>query len=137
MDDEELTHVVCRILGAIDGWAYHEDDTPYPADLVGVRYGKVLDNPDESVGVRVYGGEDPADLKTRSVQLLVRGKRRDVAGADRLADKARRRLHKVSRQFGISSIQRTSFGPLGADTNLREERSENYQIILDNTELSA
>ena len=38
------------------------------------------------------------------------------------------------RTGGINHIHRTSFGPLGADVNGREERSENYSVVLDNPE---
>jgi len=35
---------------------------------------------------------------------------------------------------GISGVSRLSMAPAGADENGREERTENYLIILDNQE---
>lgn len=132
MDDETLTVAVCAHLGGIDGWAW-SDSTAYPSDQVGVYYGSIPDAPDLAVGVRLYGATDD-DLSTRRVQLRLRGARQDRAGADRLGAAALERMHSTPHPPGIAYIRRQSMAPYGADTNQREERTENYLIILDNKE---
>ena len=135
MTDRDLTLWLCGALGSIPGWSWSPGG-PSPAGRVGVFYGAIPDNPDMAVGVRVYGGsDDPLTYSPqRRVQLLIRGPRGDPSGADALADIAFAVLQ--GRQGGrISFMQRQSFGPLGADTNGREERSENYIATLDNLEV--
>lgn len=135
MTDRELTLALCELLGELPGWSWSTTGT-YPPDRVGVFYGPIPDKPDMAVGVRVYGGSDDPLIYSpqRRVQLLIRGPRGDPSGADALADIAFAVLQ--GRQGGrVSFMQRQSFGPLGADTNGREERSENYIATLDNLEV--
>ena len=136
MTDRDLTLWVCRLLGAIPGWVW-SPDTAAPAGRVAVFYGAIPDRPDAAVGVRVYGGSDDPLVysPTRRVQLRIRGPRGDPSGADALADLVFAALQGRQGE-GVSFAQRQSFGPLGADTNGREERSENYIIALDNLEAS-
>lgn len=135
MDDKQVTFRICEILGRVPGWSWDPDpDTPdYPADVVGIRYGPNQDRPHRSIGVRVYASTD-VDVLSRRVQLRFRGAPYDIAGADTLAGVAFTVLHELSRVGGISDIRRVSSGPLGADNQAREERADNYQIILDNPE---
>lgn len=135
MDDVQLTYRICELLGRVPGWEWDPDpDAPaYPASSVGIYYGAIQPKPDRAIGVRVYATSDD-DVLVRRVQLLQRGRPHDGAGADALAGVAFSVLHMLSRVGGISDIRRTSSGPLGADENDREERSDNYQIILDNPE---
>ena len=137
MTDRDLTIAICQMLGELPGWSWSTTGT-YPADRVGVFYGPIPDAPDMAVGVRVYGGTDDVEVysPTRSVQLLIRGARNQPDSADRLASLAFLMLQGRMRTGGINHIQRTSFGPLGADVNGREERAENYTITLDNLEVS-
>ena len=137
MTDAELTVAICEMLGELPGWSWSTSGT-YPADRVGVFYGAIPDAPDRAVGVRVYGGtDDPVVYSpTRSVQLLIRGARNQPDSADQMAALAFLLMQGRMRAGGINHIQRTSFGPLGADGNGREERSENYVITLDNLEVS-
>jgi hypothetical protein len=135
IDDAALTYRLCEILGGVPGWSWVADpDAPdYTQDVVGIRYGATQDTPNRTIGVRVYASTDD-DLSVRRVQLRLRGAPYDPAGADVLAGVAFVVLHGLSRVGGISDIRRISQGPLGADTKGREERSDNYQIILDNPE---
>ncbi len=135
MNDTELTIAVCELLGAVPGWTWSTTD-PYPADGVGIFYGPIPDSPDQAIGVRVYGGTDDSVVYSprRRVQLRIRGRRGHVADTDTLAGLAFLILQGRSRTRGISHIARTTFGPLGADQNGREERTENYLITLDNQE---
>lgn len=137
MNDRDLTIAVCALLGELPGWSWSTTGT-YPPDRVGVFYGAIPDTPDRAVGVRVYGGADDVEVygPTRSVQLLVRGARNQPDSADELASLAFLMLQGRMRTRGINHIQRSSFGPLGADGNGREERAESYKITLDNLEVS-
>lgn len=135
MDDEQLTYRVCELLGRVPGW--HWDPAPdapaYPASGLGIFYGATQPKPDRAIGVRCYASDDD-DVLVRRVQLRLRGRPNDSADADRIAGIAFTVLHTLSRVGGISDIRRISTGPLGADESDREERAENYQIILDNPE---
>ena len=133
MDDVALTEQVLGILAKVPTWVYDPDADSLPADKVGLFYGAIQPNPDRAIGVRVYGSTED-DVHWRRVQLRFRGAPYDVAGADALAGIAFTVLHELSRVGGISDIRRISAGPLGADSSAREERADNYQIILDNPE---
>lgn len=159
MDDVKLTQLICFILGTIPGWDWSSadpgtvktisdeftdtyfDELPYslgdhvsdPADVV-IFYGALGASPDRAVGVRVYGTTDEPDLRWRRVQIRFRGERGRPDGADALATPAFEALHGLSRLAGISGISRQSMSPAGADDNRREERTENYLVLLDNDE---
>lgn len=139
MDDVALTLRLCELLGRIPGWSWNPDPDAddYPANVVGIRYGATQPTPHRTIGVRVYSPDDRPDLTIRRVQIRLRGEPYKPAGADALAGIVHTVLTGLSRAGGISDISRISFGPLGADDQGREERSENYQIILDNPEAHA
>lgn len=136
MDDADLTILVCTLLGQMPGWAWRPDGPEYGPAEVGLIYGALTAEPDRLVGVRVTGGsDDPIVFNSqRQLQLRFRGRpgRRD--DADRMAGAALDQLDGLTRFAGISFAERISFGPFGADTNAREERTDNYQIDLDNPE---
>ncbi|MFP7833133.1 minor capsid protein [Marisediminicola sp. LYQ134] len=137
MDDEQLTKTICTLLGRIPGWEWHETAAPYASTSVGVFYGPIDTTPHRAVGVRVYGTTDDKiqHLGWRRVQLRLRGGEGDPAGADRLADISFQvMVSLLNRLPGISDASRQSSAPLGADENRREERTENYLVILDNQE---
>lgn len=136
MDDAALTVALCEMLGEVPGWHW-STATPTPASAVGVFYGGIPDSPDRAIGVRVYGGtDDPLVYQpVRSVQMRIRGARGDKDDADRIAGFAFALLQGRSRLKGLSWLQRDTFGPLGADTNGREERSDNWTVHLDNAEV--
>lgn len=138
IDDVELTMRVAALLGEIPGWAWRLDGPAYTAAEVGIFYGRIRAEPDRGVGVRVYYTDDSqSDLSIRRMQLRFRGEPHRVDGADALSGEAFRHLHRLVRRSQISLATRISSGPLGADTNAREERTDNYQIILDNPEASS
>ena len=131
MDDAALTKLVCELLGTIPGWKWGV----FGADDVGIFYGAIGSTPDRAIGARIYGGTDES-VTFRRLQLRIRGAAHRRDGADVLAEPARVVLMGVSRWRGISGIQRESFTSLGADSNGREERTDNYLITLDNLEAS-
>ena len=136
MDDVTLTMLICSILGEIPDWDWNPGDPDYiyAADPVIIFYGALGTTPDKAVGVRVYGTTDERHLGWRRVQLRLRGEQGRPDGADALSTPSFAALHGLSRLRGISSITRQSMAPAGADDNRREERTENYLIILDNLE---
>ena len=137
-----LTKLICSTLGEIPGWDWHDSDLDapedephvYAPDAVVIYYGAIGTEPDKAVGVRVYGTTDEPDLSWRRAQLRLRGVAGRPDGADKLSAPSFAILHGLSRLGGISSISRQSMAPAGTDDNRREERTENYLIILDNQE---
>lgn len=136
MTDAELTTLLCELLGEIDGWEWRPDGPAYTSSEVGVFYGPIGPAPDRAAGVRVYGGtdDDLEFLRWRRVQVRVRGSRNAPDGADTLADAVFAKLQGNVTTPGISRVSRQSMSPLGADQNGREERTENYLVVLDNPE---
>ena len=139
MDDVRLTKLLCGLVGSVPGWSWRESGPAYTASELGVFYGPIADKPDRAIGVRLYGVplDDVNVSRERLVQFRVRGApgRRD--GADAIASVLRTVLGGIVRRDGISEVSFQSMASLGADTNGREERSENYIIILDNQEASS
>lgn len=137
MDDETLTIRLCEIVGALPGFAWRPYGPAYTPSEIAVHYGAIDEQTDRAVGIRVYSPIDEPGLHSRRVQLHVRGGRHQPFGADRIAAVLLALLHERPRGDGMVSILRTSAAPLGADTNGREERTENYLITLDNLEASS
>ena len=135
MDDADVTIAVCRVLAAECGWGWVPDGINATAP-VRLFYGPIGSAPDQAVGVTVYGGTDDLvnGLRTRRVQLMHRGADNDPADADRLAAASFAALQGLSRTSGINTAFRLSWARLGADGNGRQERSDNYQLIIDNAE---
>lgn len=133
MDDPTLTATICGLLGAVPGWEWRPDGPAYQSTELGISYGSIPPNPDRGIGVRIYSADDARDLLTRRVQLRFRGTPGRPDGADNLASVAFAALNGLSRVGGISGISRISMAPLGADANGREERTDNYEVTLDNT----
>lgn len=138
MDDAALTNLLCGLLSTIPGWSWRPDGPAYNSTEVGIYYGAIGASPDQAVGVRVYTTLDNTaeHWAARRAQLKFRGGRGAPDGADKLAALAFERLQGLSRSGGISGISRASMAPLGADQNGREERSDNYEILLDNPEVT-
>lgn len=139
MDDETLTKRVLALLGILPGWLWDETADAYPKNVTGLYYGRIPDGdhvPDKAIAAKVYGAPADGDLKIRRMQLRLRGARLQLNGADRLADLVFVVLDGLSRVGGINDIRRISMTSLGVDTNGRDERTENYQIRLDNPEAS-
>ena len=136
MDDAQLTTVLCEMLGEVPGWHWSPAGAT-PPSAVGIFYGGIPESPDRAIGVRVYGGTDNPLVYNpqRRAQMRIRGARNDPDDADQMAGLMFTLLQGRCRVRGVSWIERQSFGPLGADTNGREERSENYLITLDNLEV--
>lgn len=135
MDDATLTIRVAEYLALIPTFAWHEG--AYTAGEIGIFYGAIPATVDRAIGLRVYGRFEVDGARARRLQVRLRGTPGDVTGADRLAEPVETHLTNLSRWGGISGIRHESMASLGADKNGREERSDNYIIILDNLEASS
>ena len=133
MTDDELTILLCTILGEMPTWTWRPN-VPYTRDETGIFYGAIPDKPDRAIGVRIYMATDRNNLSERRAQLRFRGPKNAPNGADNLASLAFAAMDGLSRVGGISGMRRESMAPLGADSNGREERTDNYIITLDNPE---
>lgn len=135
MDDTTLTRRICRILARLPGWDGPELAKHADAD-VAIFYGAIGDKPDRAVGVRVYAdvvrGDDAR--AARRIQLRFRGARGAPDDADQMASIAHAVLDGTARTDGVNAARRDSFTQLAADQNRREQRSDNYLIIIDNLE---
>jgi hypothetical protein len=138
VDDATLTRVLCSILGRVPTWHWRPDGPAYARTETGIFYGAIDSTPDVAIGVRVYGSLDApiSHQYGRRAQLRFRGRKNRRDDADRMAGIAFNVLDGLSRVGGISGIHRFSFGPSATDDNGREERTDNYSIILDNPEAS-
>jgi len=137
MDSQQLVDAIATILAsAHEEWAWRPDGPAYTDSEVAVVYGALPSAPNRAIGITPYiARDDPATgLAIRRVQLRFRGNPRNPNGADALADAAFTTLQGLARVAGLNLVTRESSAPLGADLNDRQERSDNYQIILDNPE---
>lgn len=140
MDTQQLVATVATILAdAHTDWAWQPDGPAYTASQVGIFYGAIGADPDRAIGITPYVTQDDhvTTLAIRRVQLRFRGAPRNPNGADALADAAFHTLQGLARVAGLNLVTRESSAPLGADANDRQERTDNYQIILDNPEATS
>lgn len=125
MDDDALTELLCTWLDAagVGTWL---------PDAGTIFYGAIPEDAEAACGVTVYATTDDVEIgtATRYVQVRYRGARDDVRGANRLADAGFEALQGVHHRDGIARARRVSSAHLGADANGRQERTDNYQIIL-------
>lgn len=137
MDDATLTKSICAALGTVPGWNWSEDeDAEYPASEVGIHYGPIAEQPDRGIGVRLYAvpSDDENTARTRRIQCRIRGARRVRDDADLIASTLRAVLPHMRPPAGVALISYFSTGDLGSDNNQREQRTENFTVILDNQE---
>lgn len=137
MDTSTLTTTVATILAARTTTMVWRPDGPDYADAeTGIYYGRLAPTPDRGVGITTYAATDDLEtfLAVRRIQLRFRGPRGDRAGADDIADAAFAVLQGLARVAGLNLVSRVSTAHLGADENDRQERTDSYQITIDNTE---
>lgn len=121
VDDETLTRHLRALLQGID-WT----------DLGAVQIAakRLSATPDQGVGITVYATTDDPDVLTRRVQFWSRGQPNDTFGPDRIAQLIYERLHWRHHDTLIARARRLSIAQLGLDGNGRDERTDNYEIIL-------
>ena len=135
MDTTAVTTAVCQLLHDF-GVGVWSPTQAYLTTDVGVFYGPLGTLPDRAIGLTVYAATDDVEtgLAHRYLQVRCRGAVGAPNGADALADSAFAALHGLYQTSGIARITRTSTAYLGADTNGRTERTDNYMLIIDNPE---
>jgi len=138
MDTTEVTYAVAQILAEADVGQWRPTGPGYAPAEVGIYYGPIHASPDRAIGVTVYTQTDDVvtGLQDRYVQVRCRGAKGQPNGADLIADAAFEALHGVYHHLGFARVTRTSTAPLGADENGRQERTDNYRVIIDNSEAS-
>jgi hypothetical protein len=129
-----ITWAIAQLLADAGVGVWRTGGLAYTASEAGIFYGPLLTQPDRAIGITVYAQTDDivTGRKDRYVQVRYRGAKGAPNGADVLADAGFNALHGTYRTSGIARITRTSTAPLGADSNGRQERADNYQLILDN-----
>jgi len=134
MDTTTVVTAVNEILAAANVGKWQPAGPAYLTTEVGIFYGPIGAAPDRAIGVTCYTQTDDivTERADRYVQVRCRGAKGLPNGADILADAAFAALHGVYRTSGFARITRTSTAPLGADTNARQERTDNYQLVIDN-----
>lgn len=136
MDDDVLTRVICERLAGAGVGVWRPAGPAYTAAETGIFYGALGATPDRALAVAVYLPVDDVEtgIALRYLQVRSRGPRNLPDGADVLAGAVFRALHGTYPRGGIARITRTSAARLGADGNSRQERTDNYLVILDNPE---
>lgn len=119
VDDEQLTRHLRTLLQGI----------PF-RDSPAIAAKRLPASPDAGIAITVYATEDDITARIRRVQFWCRGTPGDPFSADRLGDDLLAHLHWLHKDPVISRAQRLSFALLGPDGNGRDERTDNYQIIL-------
>lgn len=133
MDTTALVYAVNQLLHNASVGVWRPTGPAYTSAEVGIFYGPILATPDRAIGVTCYTQTDDIvnGEAIRYVQVKCRGAKGLPNGADLVADAVFAALHGVYRTSGIARIVRTSTVPLGADENARQERTDNYQILID------
>lgn len=110
-------------------------DTAYDPGDRAITIKALPASPDNAVAVTVYAVEDDLTLPnvTVAVQLRFRCERGSRTAVDDWADEVFGVLHGHRFTVGgrlVQQCRRLSVAPMGADENGREERADNYELIL-------
>lgn len=132
MDDSTLTQTVATMLNDAGAGIWRPDGPAYAAAEIGIHYGAIPVSPDQGIGLTIYNTDDDVVVgtKTRWLQARTRGLKGRSDGADALSATVFAALQGVTHRAGIALMHRVSSLPLGADENGRQERSDNYRILL-------
>lgn len=130
----ELTLAICRFLGST-GEAVFREVGKYQSTDNAVVVKHLPTEPDTAVAVNVYDMGDHVGVARTEVMVQLRfragGKRTAV---DEFADAIKPYLHNrhgfTMDGIRISRCRRVNIAPLGPDQNGREERTDNYALIL-------
>lgn len=139
MDTSALTTSIAGLLDAAGVGVWRPTGPDYTDSETGIFYGAIGPSPDKAIGVSVYGQQDDIEttVQTRSVQIRYRGAPGVPNGADIVADAGFEALQGTYHVPGIARITRSFVSNLGADTSGRQERADNYTIVLDALEASS
>lgn len=139
MDTTTVVYAVNQILAGAGVGVWRPEGPAYSAWDIALAYGPLPEDPDQAIAVICYMQTDDVvtGRKDRYVQVRCRGNRNSLNGADVLADAVFEALHGVYHTTGFARITRTSAGISVADELARQERPDNYHIILDNPEATS
>jgi hypothetical protein len=137
VDDRTLIVTLAELLDAADVGVWRPAGPAYTTGDTGIYYGPIGALTVRGVGLTRYNRQDfvPGDfyaVKTRLVQVRIRGLPDNVADADDLAEAVDAVLQGLSRTAGLNYVERRSGpAPLGTDGNRRSELSLNYSVTLE------
>lgn len=137
MNDRTLITTLATILATASVGVWRPTGPAYTTGETGIYYGPVGALTNRGVGLTRYARQDfvPGDfyaLKTRLVQVRIRGLPDNPADADDLAEAVDAALQGLSRTAGLNYVERRSGpAPLGTDGNRRSELSLNYLVTLE------
>jgi hypothetical protein len=137
LTDPDLIQAIAQIVADSGVGVWRPTGPVYTTTETGIYYGPVGAQTPRGVGLTRYGRTDyaPGDrhaVKTRRVQVRVRGLPNNPGDADDLAQAVDDALQGLTRTAGINLVDRQSGpAPLGTDGNGRSELSLNYLVILE------
>ncbi len=139
MTTRELIALLAELLAAAGVGKWRPTGPDYGPTETGITGYALPSTTDRAIAITPYDTDDPLDgPAVRFVQLRSRGRARQQFDAGDLADLAFAVLHdRHHPDPRVARIVRVSSVPLGPDGNGRQERTDNYQIILNNPEASA
>lgn len=107
----------------------------YEPDETALTLKRLPTSPDRAIAVNAYGSDDSITLPMSviSIQLRFRaaGSRTDVDDlADAVFPLLHGRHHFLMGDILVARAYRLNFASIGADDNRREERVDNYELLL-------
>lgn len=135
--DKEMLVVLLARLAAQGVGVWRPTGPVYAQSETGLYYGSIGSQTVRGVALARYGRADfvPGDfyaVKTRRVQVRLRGLPNNPGDADDLAEAVDDVLQGMSRHAGINYVVRLNGpNPLGTDGNGRSEHSLNYSVTLE------
>lgn len=130
--------VMKGLAGFLDeqGVAKYRETTAYQPGEIPVTIKRLPANPDKAVAVTAYSTDDELILPVRTVYVQFRfraaGARTDVDDfAEEVFDILQGK-HNFALPNGVvvSRARRVNAAPLGVDENGRDERADNYELII-------
>ena len=120
---------------AAQGVGVYRPDSVHPAGETAVTLKRLPTAPDRAVAVNVYDTRDDLTTPLREVMVQLRFRAPGpLTAVDEFADSVFPLLH-MRHHFDAGTVRvqravRRSSAPMGADDNRREERADNYALIL-------
>lgn len=120
---------------ASQGFGVYRTSTPYTAADKAITIKRLPATPDWALAVNVYDVADEISLPTKRVRVQLRFRAPGIPTAvDEWADDVAAALHGLHHftagNVRIERAERINFAALGVDDNRREERTDNYELIL-------
>ena len=135
IDTKQIVEGTCEWLDA-QGLATYKPGGVYAANDKAATIKRLPSYPDNAVAVSLYSTQDATVLPNATVriQLRFRAAKGSRTAVDEWADEVASHLHwKRNLTLGavkVARAERINTAPMGADDNGREERADNYELIL-------